>query len=705
MHQSTIINRLLFFFLIVFLSFFSQKAVAGIISGGTIIAAPDAKNKNKITFSVTGLPPLTQSGYATPFRSYFWLFDDGHYSFEANPTHVFEGLNTGSGSHEYNITLRTTRIKSDDDIEESKMKLIIDCNGGDCDASLQNKLPHIQNDSIRIDINRSPKAGDPITYIISYENTCMEGGGGILKFNYDESYFSNYTIHSYYDEDTSASKDGFLQLDFNANPLQFGEQRNAFITLTLKPNIAINTPIVCTAQLDLNNPCEDKTGELRRGTVRSHDPNHKDVNQTLICPDSMLSRDLCTGEELGRTLTYTIRFQNIGDGPAQKVIVSDILHPYLKWNPILSSNINTSHPSAFMVSSSTLTPTSRGEIEFVFTDMDLKGTHQAGYGTDFREADTWGEITYTIEANENLPPCGSVVNQAIITFDCNAPIPTDTAATFIQNVDCCACQNLCDNFPLVQDTINSFPLPDGTVGVVLPVSEGVLCFAASTLMPEYYWYPATDLDDPTLQKPTATPDDTTTYTLTVFDPTNQLGRIISQVTVFPPNNCSLAAPNIPSPPIIATNDPTTVVLEVNNPMSACYQWYKDGILMEHRTKDSLHVAEYGSYFVEYTEEGCSVLSNTILVVEPVNIEVPPTFHFTLQPNFTQNDVELQINAPQPLKASLALFNLQGQLLTKNTLEISQSASKTLHLGAYPSGMYIVVVGDGTYSTYQKVFKY
>ena len=126
--------------------------------------------------------------------------------------------------------------------------------------------------------------------------------------------------------------------------------------------------------------------------------------------------------------------------------------------------------------------------------------------------------------------------------------------------------------------------------------------------------------------------------------------------------------------------------------------------MDYETDSSLQITDYGSYYVEYTERGCTKNSNTVDIV-PVSIEETPTFNFSILPNFTQDEVQIRINAPQPLKAEIALFNLQGKRLTKSVTNISKSTTKTLHLGDYPSGMYIVVVGDGKHTASQKIFKY
>lgn len=696
-------NILIGLLLLVFTPYLSAKITITNQTGDGDIRASIASVDNKISFSVINLPKLPSKTYQTPFRSYFWLFGDGQYSFEANPTHIFEDLQ--DGKYDFNVLLRTTRIKSDDDIEESSITLTIECTSGSCNAALKNRLPTTEGKSLRMDVNRSPKAGDSITYIVTYRNTCPEEAGGVLSFTYEPKYFSSYNIRVYHDEDPKNSINGALQMNFRHNPLSINEQRNVFITLTLKPKIKVNRPIICRSSLNFDEEeCANNQREiLKRGIVRSHDPNHKDVDQALMCPNSSLPYDSCTGDTLGRKLTYTIRFQNIGDTAAHKIRISDVLHPYLKWNTL--NRIVTIHPNALDLNDSRLFANANGEVEFVFNNIGLKGTNQAGYGIDFREVDTWGEVTYTITAKNSLPPCASIINQATIIFDCNAPISTDTATTFIQNSKCCACQDTCQDFALVQDTISTIVLSDGSIGTMLPVSEAASCLPDDGFTPEYYWYPATDLDNPTWPSPTARPTDTTTYTLTVFKQFAGLRGPISQVTVFPSQPCQIAAPIISSPSTITTSDPTTITLTVSNPMSACYQWYKNGILMEHKNNSSLQLTECGSYRVEYEEEGCSVLSNTVKVVCPVNIGETPPFTVQVQSNITQNEVNVHIHAPTFLETTIAAFNLQGQLLVKNTLTVPQTASKTLDLGTYPSGMYIVAVSDGRHTISQKIFKH
>ena len=92
-----------------------------------------------------------------------------------------------------------------------------------------------------------------------------------------------------------------------------------------------------------------------------------------------------------------------------------------------------------------------------------------------------------------------------------------------------------------------------------------------TTIPEYQWYPSTDLIGATTLQAIANPKDTTVYTLTAFDSSKNLRGLISRVIVFPFDACSwLAIPDIQPTGVIVTNNPSVEVLNVNNPgMGAC----------------------------------------------------------------------------------------------------------------------------------------
>lgn len=624
MYQSTIFNRLLRIFFFLGISFGSQifaQTYTHTTPGVGTIRGQVQNCPNEIKFEVTNfVRPLTPaSSNITPYRSYFWDFGDGHFSFDPNPVHVFDSPNPLG----YDVTLRTTRIKSDSDIEDLSIHI---GNNNPCNPPLQNAVPNLGNRSLRLDATRSPRLGSFVEYIITYKNICEVSQNGTLIFNYNTDVFIDPNPKFYNGEDIIQNQASLGQVEISFDQFDKQEQRTLFIRLQVRSDISSGLPTQCSVRANFNNTCTINSNtpvSLRQRTVRSHDPNLKEVNQLTICPQESDIFDSCNEKNLAKTLTYTIHFQNIGEGPAKEIIVTDVLHAHLKNNIY---QIETSHPNAYTGSNS-LTSNANRELTFQFDQINLKGTKQKGYGIDFREADTWGFITYKVAvAKGDLPACASIINQAVIVFDCNAAMTTTPAITHVQNTDCCDCMTtICE--PSFQSTsVNIGGVSSETdLSVTLPTFNAVGCFDedSKTNKVSYHWYPPTGLNNPNIQHPIASPSEETVYTLTTYDSQKNLRGPMAQVTVIPPNPCNLPAISITPTGSIRTPNPSTVQLTSSlNLTGGCLQWYKDGQLIVGATFNDFHPISYGNYWLEYEEEGCITTSNQVRISSNVTPNIP-----------------------------------------------------------------------------------
>ncbi len=620
MYQSTIFSQLLSILFILGVSCLGSQVFAQTYTHTTpgvgTVSAEAQSCANEIKFGVTRfVKPLTPaSSGVTPYRTYFWDFGDGHFSFDSNPIHVFDGNSSGN----YNVTLRTTRIKSDSDIEDLSIAININCGGGLCNASLKTATPNLGNRSLRIDATRSPKIGSSVEYIVTYKNTCETMQNGTLTFDYDTDIFTNYELRAYHGESLFQAQAGSGQLQVNFDQLDVERQRTVIISLEVSANILPGLPVQSSVSANFNNSCNATNNSpvsLRQGTVRSHDPNLKEVNQLTICPKEADLFDSCNEKDLSKTLTYTIHFQNTGEGPAKEIIVTDVLHSHLKNN---ISVIETSHPNAF-TGSNQQTSNANRELTFQFNRINLKGTNQEGYGIDFREADTWGYITYQVDvAKGDLPACASIINQAVIIFDCNAAMTTTTAITQIQDIECCDCSTtVCSpSFQSMNVNIGGGGASEIELGLTLPLFNAISCFDenAKTNQVSYHWYPHTGLNNPNIPQPIALPSEETVYTLTTYDSENNVRGPMAQVTVSPPNPCDLPRISISPTGAIRTPNPSTVTLtSSSNIGGGCLQWYKDGELIVGATFNDFHPIVYGLYWLEYEEKGCITTSNQVRI--------------------------------------------------------------------------------------------
>jgi uncharacterized repeat protein (TIGR01451 family) len=114
-------------------------------------------------------------------------------------------------------------------------------------------------------------------------------------------------------------------------------------------------------------------------------------------------------------LTYTIRFQNTGNAPANDVRIE---HP-------MSDNLN---PSTFQVldwshSLETFID-AEGVAHFYFENINLPDATSD-------EANSHGYVRYTIRPNEGLAPLTEIAHHSLIYFDLNAPIITNTVTSTI----------------------------------------------------------------------------------------------------------------------------------------------------------------------------------------------------------------------------------------------------------------------------------
>lgn len=178
-------------------------------------------------------------------------------------------------------------------------------------------------------------------------------------------------------------------------------------------NINVNTPasvpletiISNTAYVIPNNTDEDFANNISifsDEVVGAFDPNDKRVVPT----EGLTATEIAEGKEL----YYTIRFQNTGTLPADRVRITDMLDTALYY-PSLRL-VQASHE----VTSFDLRPT--GMLEVIFDDIQLADSLS-------NEPESHGFVTYAIQRKKHFNPTNPVKNYAAIYFDFNEPIYTN----------------------------------------------------------------------------------------------------------------------------------------------------------------------------------------------------------------------------------------------------------------------------------------
>ena len=203
--------------------------------------------------------------------------------------------------------------------------------------------------------------------------------------------------------------------------LKSGEEKFLFMQFRTTPEMIKDTNAVVrlTGMFVPDNPmaaAEFFTMELQ--IVASHDPNK------MMLKNSRMNYRF-TGKK--KQLTYKVRFQNTGKGPAKKVDVGVAIAEVLDMNSI---RILDSKPklimadSAYVNQSAMDTVHTADSVHFVFKNIYLPGMQQKGV----KDADsTMGYIEYSIGFKEK-PKKLPFKSGAAIVFDKNEPIYTNRAA-------------------------------------------------------------------------------------------------------------------------------------------------------------------------------------------------------------------------------------------------------------------------------------
>lgn len=184
------------------------------------------------------------------------------------------------------------------------------------------------------------------------------------------------------------------------------EAVNIPIDLTLDFRTMIGTEIDFLASVDPTINDENTTDNeivLKEEVVGAYDPNDKQVS-----PSDYLEPDQLTD---GLPLTYTIRFQNTGNFPAENVRIIDTLSEQF--------DITTFRP---LSASHDYTWSLRGKnvLEFTFENIQLPDSVN-------NEPASHGFVKFHIRPFDNLEIGDEVENFADIYFDFNAPIRTNTS--------------------------------------------------------------------------------------------------------------------------------------------------------------------------------------------------------------------------------------------------------------------------------------
>ncbi len=416
-------------------------------------------------FSAELRPLRPIAGAPAPFYTYFWEFGDGGFSFEENPSHIFKSLDS------VKVRLFATNNYDDGKRPPTRPKPIKPAGNKPLMASNTSQPDFFKmGGSTELKSNCMPKPGDEMMLVLGYRNKAENGIqnlNGTLAILYNDKEFSNNNFileeaRTYNQEKKSdinllvntafvssqksnqepvyyASTQPYFHSDkvekvllkeklkdfrniqaWHFENLKPHEERFVFLQFKTTPEMLKDTNAVVRlsgAFIPDHPLLETEFFTIELQIVASHDPNK------MVLRKSRLNYRFTSRN---RELTYKVRFQNTGKGPAKKIDVGVSISPV--FNPSTLKVIKTKPEvincdSAYTSQSCLQTLFKADSVHFVFNNIYLPGMQQKGV----KDADsTMGFVEYKIrfkEKPEKLP----IKSGAAIVFDKNEPIYTNRA--------------------------------------------------------------------------------------------------------------------------------------------------------------------------------------------------------------------------------------------------------------------------------------
>ncbi len=187
--------------------------------------------------------------------------------------------------------------------------------------------------------------------------------------------------------------------------LPLGASGQVAVTLHTDAAVPLGTPVQHTAVID---PVAGDTVPTNNTTlwtdtvVGAYDPNDKLLDIPAATPAEVQADAV--------TLTYTIRFQNTGTYPAERVLILDTLSDDLQWNSF--EFLSSSHPCQWYMID--------GVLHFLFDPILLPDSGS-------NEPASHGFVRFRMRPSTQLSDGDQVDNIAHIVFDFNSPIVTPPA--------------------------------------------------------------------------------------------------------------------------------------------------------------------------------------------------------------------------------------------------------------------------------------
>ena len=344
-----------------------------------------------VTYSTTNVPPETLR---------FYLFGDGHYSMQNNPSHQFKHLPTPYTSKgfyllPYDQNPPVTRIVT---VQTQAPGVVVN-------------PPYVLGTNPELNTSWFPSQNRENFYILTVQgngSTTTSGcvrlyfntgevdvnTAGILEYN---NWFSNRIL---FNQNTIPGYDKYYSWSYSN--LLPNEQRLIYIPMYTK--LTPGSKIHMGTANNIN--CVPNTSVNPKEYIVSafpHDPNNKIGTQ-------------CLNGTNGEWVDYTINFENFGNGPAQNVVIVDNLSRLLNVETLTFTDAE--YPYQYNLDGQKLTIT--------FPDIQLPGLGDINYTYTHDQASSYIKFKIQTISNQSLQ---CIDNYAEIIFDNQPAIVTNTVLT------------------------------------------------------------------------------------------------------------------------------------------------------------------------------------------------------------------------------------------------------------------------------------
>ncbi len=237
-------------------------------------------------------------------------------------------------------------------------------------------------------------------YWITVKNLGIEQQSGTVRFNFEDAF--NFVGANFSPEQINATT---LEWDFE--DLRYTETKVFKVNLSTPDENLLGEFFTANVTLQSEDLQINKEKSLEEELLCSYDPNDKLSRSTGQFIDSLsLIED---------ALEYTIRFQNLGNYPAKKVVLIDTLDHNLDVSSL--EIVSYSHEVATTIVDGNVVIFNFDDINLPFADADEEGSN--------------GFVKFKIKAKEDIQSETAIYNSATIYFDFNAGIKTNTTENIL----------------------------------------------------------------------------------------------------------------------------------------------------------------------------------------------------------------------------------------------------------------------------------